>query len=137
MFFRSIYCRLVRQRTSREQPLVQLLLRQAAPGSFATTLTPWMVLVNALRTVFKAAATIAFVTVSIIPESLNDDSHTILSTQSISCSLLGGGIVPPHSVGVEPVFVTTRSERQTQPPDVVRTFLHWRSVGIPIVEIAG
>ena len=55
----------------------QLLLSQAGSGSFATTLTPWMVLVNALRTVVKAvelspapliAATIAFFSVSIFPE---------------------------------------------------------------------
>jgi len=59
------------------------LLSQAGSGSLATTMTPWMDLVIAFRTVFKAveltspapfkpvpliAATIAFFNVSIFPE---------------------------------------------------------------------
>jgi len=65
------------------EPSIQLLLSQAGSGSLATTMTPWMDLVNALRTVFKAvelaspapfkpvpliAATIAFFNVSIFRE---------------------------------------------------------------------
>src|SRR6266705_1127200 len=65
------------------EPSIQLLLSQAASGSLATTMTPWMDLVIALRTVFKAvelaspapfkpvpliAATIAFFNVSIFGE---------------------------------------------------------------------
>src|SRR5207247_44534 len=65
------------------EPSIQLLLSQAGSDSLATTMTPWMDLVNALRTVFKVveltspapfkpvpliAATIAFFNVSIFPE---------------------------------------------------------------------
>src|SRR6266853_1997380 len=65
------------------EPSIQLLLSQAGSGSLATTMTPRMDLVIALRTVFKAveltspapfkavpliAATIAFFNVSIFAE---------------------------------------------------------------------
>src|SRR6266496_89631 len=66
-----------------------------------------------------------------------DDSHTIFRAQSISGSLLGAGIVLPHAVGIEAVFITTGSERHTEPPDTVITFMHWRGVGVPVVEVAG
>src|SRR5712671_3770839 len=66
-----------------------------------------------------------------------DDSHAILRAQSISGSLLGAGIVPPNFVGKEPVFVTTRRQGHTESPDTVRTFMHWRGVGVPVVEVAG
>src|SRR5438876_360511 len=65
------------------EPSIQLLLSQAGSGSLATTMTPWIDLVNALQTVFKAveltspapsnpvlliAATIAFFNASILSE---------------------------------------------------------------------
>ena len=55
----------------------------------------------------------------------------------IGCSLLGAGIVLPNSVGKKAVFVTTRYERHTESPDTVRTFLHWRGPGVPVVEVPG
>ena len=166
------------------EPSIQLLLSQAGSGSLATTMMPWMDLVSALRTVFKAveltspapfkpvplmAATIAFFNASILSEcfvfmfvlfrldvlfcgcifvawpripgqqgrSGFDNSHAIFRAQGISNSLPGGGIILPHSVGIEPVFVTARSERHTEPPDTVSPFMHGRDLDVPVVEVAG
>jgi len=72
-----------------------------------------------------------------MPLLLRDKLHTVLGAQSIGCSLLGVGIVLPHSVGIESVFVTTRGKRHAEPPEAVRTFLHRSGPGIPVIEVAG
>src|SRR5580765_2640721 len=72
-----------------------------------------------------------------MPLLLRDKLHTILGAQSIACSLLGAGIVLPHSVGIEPVFVTARRQGHAEPPEAVRTFLHRSGPGVPVIEVAG
>lgn len=69
--------------------------------------------------------------------SLHDDFYTIVAAQGISDLLLGEGIVLPHSVHAEPIFVTTRCEGHTHPPKTVRPFLHGQGLSVPVVEVGG
>src|SRR5437879_1108996 len=69
--------------------------------------------------------------------STGDGFHTILAAQGVCCSLLSGGIVLPHSVRNESVFVTAGFERHIQMPDAIGVFVHWHGLGVPIVEVAG
>src|SRR6266545_1517910 len=72
----------------------------------------------------------------ILAASRSDHAHTVFGAQRIRCLLLSGGIVAPHSVGEEPVFVTARLESHTQMPHAFRAFVHLSGLGIPVVKLA-
>src|SRR6266511_5434638 len=72
----------------------------------------------------------------ILAASRSDDAYTVFGAQRIRCLLLSGGIVAPHFVREEPVFVTARLESHTQTPHAVGAFLHRSSLGVPVVKFA-
>ena len=69
--------------------------------------------------------------------SLSDDPYAVLGAHRIRRLFLRSGIIAPHFICEEPVFVTARLERYAQVPDAVGRPVHRGGLGVPIVEVAG
>src|SRR5438045_3322396 len=66
-----------------------------------------------------------------------DDAHAVFRSEKVLHHFLSSGIIAPHFIREEPVFVTARLECHGQMPHTIATFVHRTSFGVPAIEVSG